>query len=421
MANVPKQRQLARALRRLFVIAALVVGLGTASGYLIRTALGAVVIEYFNAISSSSAVLLEWSTNGEYNVAGYELQCKLAGEPAAAYHRIAFLNAKGGPDQRVAYDYLVTNLQPGTAYCFRLKEITTDQEPGETREVCGYGLSITPTPVQSVTPTAPLTPTVALFPTPTLFPGQPTPIPGFTPTIDPFAPQSNLPTPTVDPFQAQFQPTIDPFAPTATPTYDPFLPPTPTIDYFATAAAAPTPMGAVPDPLAAGLNPPLDPALAAMQDPALLAQQAVPTIDPAFQPQSPLDAPIGGLTDVPVNPVTEAGTDMGVATPDPALFPPSVPPTPTALYIIVTAAPTEVLAAVPPVVTPWPSATPAVGLQLAGLAQPTAQNLTVMLLCFIFVSASGLGALGLITSILYMRSRTRRDEELIRLRARRRA
>jgi hypothetical protein len=34
----------------------------------------------------------------------------------------------------------------------------------------------------------------------------------------------------------------------------------------------------------------------------------------------------------------------------------------------------------------------------------------VMLLCLIFMSASGLGALGLITSVLYMRAQSRRNQ-----------
>jgi hypothetical protein len=46
---------------------------------------------------------------------------------------------------------------------------------------------------------------------------------------------------------------------------------------------------------------------------------------------------------------------------------------------------------------------------LSSLLVPNTQNLMVGLLCLIFLSASGLGALGLVTSVLYMRSQTRRD------------
>lgn len=414
----------ARVLRWLLPVGALLVALGIAGGFFAPAVWGAVDILYFNAVSSSSAVLLEWSTAGEYNVAGFEVQCKLANEPAAAYHRIAFLNSKGGPGQEVAYDYLVTQLSPGTAYCFRLKEITTDDEPGETRELCGYGLSMTPTPALPITPTAPLTPTVVLFPTATPWPGQPTatPFPGQpTPTPTIFFQQQQSPLPTIDPNQ-QFLPTIDPLALTATAFYVLNQPSaTPTIDFFATATPFPTPLGADPNAMAAaGLDPNFNPELAAAQQ--FPAQQVTPVTDPAFQPQSPLAQP---AVDPNLPSGDAAGAGMGTGPFDPATIPPGEPgavatPTPTSLYVVVTAQPTEVVQAAPLVVTPWPTATPAAGLQLAGLMQPTAQNLTVMLLCFIFLSASGLGALGLLTSILYMRSRSRREEESLRLRAQRR-
>ncbi|MGL4650820.1 MAG: hypothetical protein ACRC1H_15540, partial [Caldilineaceae bacterium] len=149
-----------------------------------QTALGAVVIEYFNVVPSSSAVLLEWSTLSEYNLRGFEVLCKESGQPEAAYHRIGFFNPKGNATQGAQYDMLVTDLAPGQAYCFRLVEVTTDGTPGEERERCGYGLRITPTPVLAAvttTVTTGITPTVVLFPAPTL------PF-GITPTFDPFAP-----------------------------------------------------------------------------------------------------------------------------------------------------------------------------------------------------------------------------------------
>ncbi|MGL4649206.1 MAG: hypothetical protein ACRC1H_07345, partial [Caldilineaceae bacterium] len=94
-------------------------------------------------------------------------------------------------------------------------------------------------------------------------------------------------------------------------------------------------------------------------------------------------------------------------------------PTPTSLYEVITATPLPAMngAGVAPAVTPWPTATPS-GSLLAGFLSPTAQNLTVMLLCFIFLSASVLGGLGLITSVLWMRSRSQRDLDELRWRAR---
>ena len=460
-------------------------------------AYGAVVLEYFNAIPSSSAVLLEWSTASEYNVAGFEVSCKLANEPASAYHRIAYFVGKGNAQQGAQYDMLVTQLTPGVPYCFRLKEITTDGEPGETRERCGYGLSMTPTPTSPFVPSAVttttvgLTPTVVLFPTGTGLPGQFTPTPTFdpfatptwTPTFDPFAPTPTW-TPTFDPFQSPlatptWTPTLDPFAPTPTfdpfaptptwtPTLDPFAPtPTPTFDPF---APTPTPLGAsgsaaaleesgvnaasmAPPMAAAGSAeaPDLDSTLAALADQAPAAQQqptpdpnaafATPTPDPFLpQAQSPLAPPTitatvtatvtatitatAALTTPAIITGSLAGPAAGAnlaasgALPEQPL-PTAAGPTPTSLYVVVTAAPTAAGETLPPLVTPWPTATSAV-LPIANLMAPTAQNLTVMLLCFIFIAASGLGVLGLITSLIYMRSRSTRDLDELRLRYRRR-
>ena len=65
---------------------------------------------------------------------------------------------------------------------------------------------------------------------------------------------------------------------------------------------------------------------------------------------------------------------------------------------------------VQPTFTPWPTATPAPTFSFASLLVPSTQNMMVLLLCLIFLSASGLGVLGLITSVLYMRSQARRSQ-----------
>lgn len=74
-------------------------------------------------------------------------------------------------------------------------------------------------------------------------------------------------------------------------------------------------------------------------------------------------------------------------------------------YIIVTAAPTE-----PPValaaLTPLPTVTPTPpAFQLVNAVAPTTQNLMILLLCLTFAGASGIGILGLITSVMFMRAR----------------
>jgi hypothetical protein len=408
----------------------------------------AVVLEYFNAIPSSSAVLLEWSTASEYNVAGFELFCKGVDEPRSAYHRLGFLNAKGGPDQGAQYDLLVTDLAPGQAYCFRLEEVTTDNTPGEVRERCGYGLGIGPTPIPS--PTATFTQTVALTPTVVLFPTQALGVDGAVPTAtSPGAfitstpgasqPQSPLaePTPTwtIDPAQQGLAPTADAAAANGTP--NPFANPLagqlPTIDPLNPGAPSPDPLNQqfpatpTPNPLFTGQ--------VSTVDPLLTGTQAAQPGAQAQQGQSPLETPTPTWT--PSTPVTQSmGIDDGIAGAPPgsqpadpardlALVPtatiPGPPPaTATSLYVVVTAAATPEPQGIAPGLTPWPTATPPTAFQFTNLLTPSAQNLTVLLLCFIFMSATGLGLLGLLTSVVYMRSRARREYEELRVRSRRR-
>jgi hypothetical protein len=427
----------------------------------------AIDLEYFNAIASSSAVLLEWSTASEFNVAGFEVLKKKAGEPESSFNRIGFYNAKGDTTSGAQYDTLVTHLTAGAAYCFRLREITTDDEPGEVRDLCGYGLSITPTPVSAAPTSGPAAGAIAaatsgavLFPTPTLDPLLPTPtLDPFAqqqfPTPDPFAQQSPLPTPTFDPFAQAAQPaaqvdpfatpTLDPFAPM--PTVDPFAQPTPTFDPFAQPTATIDPFAQpTVDPFAQP-TPTFDPFAQPTVDP---FAQPTATVDPFAQPAA-ID-PVTGwqidpATGYPINPATGLPTDPATAAlivqqPQSPLQPPTetpglVPtatshfagaevvaadatPSPTSIYIIVTAAPAGVSGneGIAAVVTPWPTVMPAPAPLLGALFMPTAQNLTVLMLCFIFLSATALGGLGLMTVVLYLRSRNQREEDRARLRAR---
>jgi hypothetical protein len=118
---------------------------------------------------------------------------------------------------------------------------------------------------------------------------------------------------------------------------------------------------------------------------------------------------------VPIS-ITQGGemsmaTDPNVQPAIPANSAPVVEATATPLYVVVTATPTPQPAVViAPTFTPWPTAVPTQAFAFSNLLVPSTQNLMVGLLCLIFISASGLGALGLVTSVLYMRSQTRRDQ-----------
>jgi len=82
---------------------------------------------------------------------------------------------------------------------------------------------------------------------------------------------------------------------------------------------------------------------------------------------------------------------------------PAVAPAPA--YIVLTATPTSEMVASLPTFTPYPTEMPPSAINLVGLRVPDTQNLMIMLLCGVFSGASGLGVLGLVSTLLYMRAR----------------
>jgi hypothetical protein len=64
------------------------------------------------------------------------------------------------------------------------------------------------------------------------------------------------------------------------------------------------------------------------------------------------------------------------------------------------------------------------GVQLANSLQPSgqnlAQNLMIMLLCLTFAGATGIGIIGLITSVMFMRARSSQRDFYERTSVRRR-
>lgn len=363
----------------------------------------AIELAYFRGTSSASSILLEWATISEFNVSGFEILCKMESEPDTAFHHIGARIAQGTPTQGASYSFNVTALEEGVRYCFRLREATTDNTPGEQFDICGYGLGIMPAVldvVGDVTPTSiVLQSPPGVTPAPTLqtpggfVPGDVTPTPfaanQFTSPLDPFdsplgQPTSPLPTPP-DQFS---DPNVASIGLSPTPTV------TPTPSATATVQA--------PGSLIGGTNFTLDPFALASQ---------TPTFTPAMM-EMPTETPTETATEISGAPFVQQSPlvfDPGAVGPDsvqPSL-PMEEPATPTPIYFVVTATPTPdpVLAAAP-VFTPWPTPTQPAPFQAGSLLAPTSQNLMVMLLCLIFLSASGLGILGLVTSIIYMRSQT---------------
>jgi hypothetical protein len=442
----------------------------------VQTALAAVQFNYFYVIAFPSSVTLEWSTAREVNLAGFDIQCKLASEPDTAFHEIGFERARGGPTVGALYSFPVTSgVVPGVSYCFRLKEITTDGSPGDVIDRCGYGPMVTPTPGMGAIPVFTPVPVQTdafgnpIVPTPTVAPQpfatdafgnpiQPAPQPFATDAFgNPIQPVSPLPQPfATDAFGNPLPPAPPPQA-FATDAFGNPLPPTPQPQPFATDAlgnpiqpvsplATPQPgmassaapqmgqqMGQTydaygnlipPQPYATDaygnpLPPPVQPLsplaagnLGGTLDP-LLGPPATP-IDPFAAPAAAdpnaaaLNAGGGGLGAANMGDPLAAGANPG----DPLAGMQLVQPmTPTAAYVIVTATPTPPPVALGPVLTPLPTVTPPpAGMQFATALAPSgqnlAQNLMVMLLCLTFAGASGIGILGLITSVMFMRARS---------------
>jgi hypothetical protein len=186
-------------------------------------------------------VQIEWETAREYDVAAFQLFFKQETEPDAAYQRIGEpIPAQGELESGAVYVAEFFQLEPNVSYCFRLQELTNNNEPGEIFERCGYGLGLSPTATFTTTPTVTPIPTATPIPTSTPFPAQgptsplPTPIPvspqpngtsegGVIVVLTPPAQSGEDPV-AETPF---FEPTY--IVLTATPTETPFLiPPTPT-------------------------------------------------------------------------------------------------------------------------------------------------------------------------------------------------
>jgi hypothetical protein len=393
---------------------------------LVQPALAAIELSYFYAIANPSSVILQWGTRSEFNVQGFEIQCKGADEPDIAFHRIGFVPAKGGPSTPAQYTFPVTTgMQPGAAYCFRILELTTDGTPGEAHDRCGFGPGVTPTPgalgvIPTVDPNIPPAVPTDAFGNPIVQPqatdmfGSPLPQPVATDAFgNPLPPQqfdafgSPLPQPQqfdqfgnpipqpqqqFDQFgnpipqpQQQFDQFGNPITPTPLPQFDQFGNPIPQpqqqFDQFGNPIAT--------DPFGSPL--------------------ATPTFTPdPLLPPTPIvvtplaNDPRGVGQPPPVEPAAAVqGTDADLAYVE----------APAPAYIVVTAAPTEPPVALGAAMTPLPTVTPTPpAFQLVNALAPTTQNLMIMLLCLTFTGASGIGILGLITSVMFMRSRSSQRE-----------
>lgn len=361
----------------------------------------AVELSFYNVLVLPTGVVLEWQTASEYDLIGFEVWYKEESASQSSYTLLGKRIAQGSPQHGVTYRMDVTALlEAKTTYCFQLRELPINGERGEILNRCGYGLGIsaqpTPTPTPLFTPTSAFTPTTILTSTIPLTASQPVSDPFAIPTTDPFA------TPFVDPFAI---PTTDPFA---TPFVDPFA--TPTTDPNQAGGGFPT---ETPTPIGQSLLP--TPFPGALGDGTFPTPTAPFVTTPVTSAVNTMDA--NALT-APVDPFAQAAAMTNTTMTDaPAVFDSALPtPTPSVVaganppYIVLTATPTTP-ATIVPTFTPYPTGVPQVNNNLLGLRVPDTQNLMIMLLCGVFSGASGLGILGLVSTLLYMRSRAQARQD----------
>ncbi|MBX3016188.1 MAG: hypothetical protein KF832_32000 [Caldilineaceae bacterium] len=330
----------------------------------------AVEFSAFDVLVLPTGVVLEWQTVSEYDLLGFEVWYKPERASQSAYRLLGKRVAQGAPQRGVTYRMDVTAaLQAEEAYCFQLRELPINGERGEILNRCGYGLGISAQPT----------------PTPTLL---------FTPT------------PTVTLTLTGTNPLTDTLIITdATTPLAPILLPSPPMD-------------------AGALNIPPTPTPAQLSDsvlPTPLDNSALPAETPVIpQPVSPLTMPSPmtmpldneiAAASVPTDSLTQPETlTANTLYTDPTTFNSSLSTPPVAAvvdppYIVLTATATpETLASIP-TFTPYPTTLAQPAASLAGVPIPDTQNLMIMLLCGIFSGASGLGILGLVSTLLYMRSR----------------
>jgi hypothetical protein len=362
-----------------------------------RSAQAAMVLDYFDIFVDTNRVTLEWKTISENELLGFNIYCKEEAEPVSQYHPIGERVAQGNTEQGAVYRFDVAEgLYPGVSYCFRLEEVTLNNERGEIIDRCGYGLEITPTP--SATPTmfplpaasTDITTTVLVSVTPTVILsgtiGQPS-VATATSTVTATVTLDQLDITTATPiatpaatFTETFsQPDVVTATPTATFTATP-LPP----DNGASIEGAPT----------------------ATATPTTIAESPLlPTIDPnATLPVAPETAAASLAERAVAQQTLPSGDDEQMAASTENEAP---------AYIILTVTPTAEAVAAAPTFTPFPTASMPVAESNAQLAVlPNTQNLMILLLCGVFSGASGLGVLGLVTTVLYMRSRS--EEQRLR-------
>ncbi len=408
----------------------------------------AVRIDYFQTFTIGNLLRLEWKTAEENDLAAFQIYCKEEAEPNSAYHLIGTRWAQGNADEGAVYTFdIAEGIEPGVSYCFRLEELTIDNRRGDILDFCGYGLNISPAellPTLEILPTATTTPTLTATATLTATITG-TALTTITATASATVPETiviNTPvplateaaSPTVTPTFAT--PSVDA---TATPTgtitntvtdtvTDTVIVVIPTATLAATLAATPTltvtstrvdavstdpddssgetrdensdeNSGIVVIPTEMATVTPAGPGqtalITATQTAAAGVNQNSPLPTATATITGSLSTTTVGTADL-LSPSVESGSTMATSSAEVAPVPP---------YIVLTATPRGRQPEQTPTFTPFPTMIAVAEGNLLATTMPTSQNLMLLLLCGIFSGASGLGILGVVTTLLYMRSR----------------
>ncbi len=117
---------------------------------LLGPAWAAIQLKYFEIENVPGGLSLQWATAAEYDLSGFEVLCKKTGELDDKYHVIGEVPAEGSPQEGATYIFpILEGLKRGESYCFRLREISINGEPGDIFDRCGWGLDIAPTPAST--------------------------------------------------------------------------------------------------------------------------------------------------------------------------------------------------------------------------------------------------------------------------------
>ena len=361
----------------------------------------AIQIEYVDIQAIDGRLQLKWRTVVENDLEAIEIYWKEEDASLSAYRLIGTRLAQGSKEEGADYQMdIVQGMEPDTTYCFRLKEVTLDNRKGDILDYCGYGLNVIPILVNDtkiITLSTRATVTITLTLTNTGIQTNTGELTDNIPSTSITTEITSTPTLTSNDSDDIVikTPSLDAVVATSSPTIiilDEIATPTSTTSALPTVIASQTEQSSVDSG----------------------NQSPLPTVSATF---TPIPTATEAFTDGTQSSIIDSTITIDAAA---AVAPSNLQdsesagdsePTLTAnvetapFYIVLTATPAVAPIALAPTFTPFPTAIAVSKADFFAANLPT-QNLMLLLLCGVFSGASGLGILGVVTTLLYMRSRT---------------